>query len=291
MSAWALALRETWARQSCAWLTATALGLASSLALAGLEVLPVHPAPQVFVGAARPIDVHVRNAGREPATVELRARLFQASSATAMRLGDLLWKRMTVLPGQTVLDTVTFDFPAVRAETTFIVQWLDPTDSVLGMTEIRVFPTNLLERLRLLIGDTPLGLMDPDNQLKPPLRRAILPYRDLADTGVDAFTGRLAFVGPCETGYVGRVKLKDGVRALAKRGVGVVWFQSEPPTPSSLRPSFYIVRVGEAGVVVAQASLVFPLADDPEAQLRLIRLAELALQPVPFDLPEPPATP
>jgi len=46
------------------------------------------------------------------------------------------------------------------------------------------------------------------------------------------------------------------------------------------------VRVGDGAVVVAQGDLVSRLAERPEAQLNLIRLAEMALHPEPLDLPE-----
>jgi hypothetical protein len=257
-----------------------------SAAWAQLQILPENTAPMVFAGEARPIAITFRNPSSLSITADLRVRVHQTTSATAVPLYERPWKPLSVLPGQTVLETASLDFPAVRAETRFLVQWLDGTNAVLGRTEVRVFPTNLLARLQTLAGDAPLGVFDPADQLKPLLRKLSVEFQDLAEDGTDKFTGKLAVFGPFASKSQMRASLASDIRALAKRGMAVVWLLPPPALRGPLRPSFHIVRVGDGAVVVAQASLVARLAENPEAQLALLQLAELALHPVSMDLPE-----
>lgn len=253
---------------------------------AQLKILAGVEEQAVFSGNGRQVYLVIRNGGGSTVAANLCLRLYQTSTATAVLMHEEAWKPLQVLPGQTVTETATLDFPAVRAETRFLVHWLDGTNTVLGKTEVRVFPTNLLAGLRTLAGEKPLGLFDPNNQLKPLLRPLDVPFQDLAEDGTDKFAGKLAIFGPFESKRQMRASLAGDIRALAKRGVAVVWLQPSPKRHDPLRPSFYTVRVGDGTVVVAQASLVARLADSPEAQLNLLRLAELALRPVEFDLPD-----
>ena len=253
---------------------------------AQLQVLPEDRPQQVFGGAARQIAVTLRNAAPEPTAAALRTRLYQTSTTTAILFRETAWKPLQVLPGQTITETATLDFPAVRAETRFLVQWLDATNTVLGKTEVRVFPTNLLATLRTLAGESPLGVFDPTDQLKPLLQNCAVPCRDLAEEGTDKFNGTLAIFGPFTAGTQMRSGLANDIRALAKRGVGVIWLQPPQPPHASLQPSFQLVRTPGGAVVVAQHTLVEHLSANPEAQLNLLHLAKLALNPVAFDLPQ-----
>ena len=240
----------------------------------------------VFCGEGRLVRLVIRNRDDNSVGASLRLRLHQTTTATTVLLREAAWKPLQVLPGQTVLETATLDFPPVHAETRFLIQWLDGTNTVLGKTEVRVFPTNLLATLRTLAGESPLGVFDPADQLKPLLRPLEVPFQDLAEDGTDKFVGKLAVFGPFESKQKMRASLSGDIRVLAKRGVAVVWLQPPPAKRAPLRPSFYTVRVGDGTVVVAQASLVAHLSESPEAQLNLLRLAELALRPVAFDLPD-----
>ena len=255
-------------------------------ASAQVQLLPAKEALAIFAGDGRRITVAFHNPGNEMARVELRIRLYQTSTATAVLLSETSWKPLQILPGQTVTETATLAFPAVRAETRCLVQWLDGTNTVLGNTQVRVFPTNQLVHLRTLAGETPVGLFDPNDQLKPLLRALEVPFQDLVEDGTDKFMGKLALFGPFPEKSQMRASLADDIRALAKRGVAVVWLQPPPSQRTPLKPSFYLVRQAGAAIVVAQASLVEGLAGNPEAQLNLLRLAELALKPIAFDLPE-----
>lgn len=257
----------------------------SSAASAQLVVEGGNAVPSVFAGEARQIEITLRNPTSQPVHADLRMRVHQATTATAVLLYERHWKALTVLPGQMVMETAPLDFPALRAETRFLVQWLDGTNPVFGKTEVLVFPTNLLARLLTPAGETPLGVFDPSNKIKPLLRPLELPFQDLTEDGTDKFHGRLAIFGPFELKQQMRASLASDIRALAKRGVAVVWLQPPPSKRDPLRPSFYTVRVGAGAIVVAQHDLVARLAETPEAQLNLLRLAELALRPESFDLP------
>jgi len=258
----------------------------TSGAWAQLQFLPAGAAPMVFAGEARPIAITLRNPSPQSVAANLHVHVHQTTTAIAAPLYERPWKPLTVLPGQTVLETAVLDFPVVRAETRFLVQWLDGTNTVLGRTEVRVFPTNLLARLQALASDSPLGVFDPADQLKPLLQKLAVEFQDLAEDGTDKFTGKLAIFGPFASKAQMRASLAGEIRALTKRGVAVVWLQPPAPERAPLKPSFHLVREGGGAIVVAQSSLVGHLAENPEAQLNLLQFAELALHPIAFDLLE-----
>ena len=151
--------------------------------------MPGKETPRVFAGAARNVPLVWHNDGDKIWTGEISARIFQTSSATAVQLGEVPWKKLSVLPGQTVLESAPLDFPAVKAETKFLVQWIENTNHVLGKTEVLVYPTNLLAELKPLAGDEPPGVFDPQNQLKPLLKRLKLEFSDLENSGLEYFSG------------------------------------------------------------------------------------------------------
>jgi hypothetical protein len=254
---------------------------------AELTVVPDAEPQRLFAGERCKVAVVLHNSGQAAFAGAITAQVFQVTSATAARLHGSPGKALHVLPGQTVVESVSLWLPEVMAETGFLIRWLENTQRVCGTTSVRVFPTNLLASLRPLAGEAPPGVFDPTDQLKPLLRPLDVPFQDLAEDGTDKFTGRLAIFGPFESKQQMRASLANDIRALAKRGVAVVWLQAPPGPHDPLRPSFYTVRVSGGTVVVAQARLVARLAENPEAQLNLLRLAELALRPAPFDLPDP----
>jgi hypothetical protein len=121
----------------------------------------------VFAGQARPITVVWRNISDKTVDTEIRARLYQTTSATAIPLSEKLWKKIEILPGQTVLESAQVDFPEVRAGTVFLIQWLEDTNRVIGKTEVLVYPTNLLKELKPLLGEDIPAVLDPNDELKP----------------------------------------------------------------------------------------------------------------------------
>jgi hypothetical protein len=184
-----------------------------------------------------------------------------------------------------VLESAVLTFPRVKAETPFLVQWRDGAGRVIGVTEVLVYPPDLLKDLGPLAGDEAIGVFDPQNRLKPLLKATAVVYQDLEDTGLKAYSGKLVIVGPFQS----RAQIQEGLsshaKALALKGAGVVWIQPPPEKHQCLRPSFYSVLEGKGAVVVAQAGLVANLTDNPEAHLNLIQLARLALHPEPPRLP------
>ena len=266
------------------WLVAfLLLGTSPSAAQAQLQLLPVPEPKQVFGGDARTITLTWHNASQTTFGQELSARLSQASSATTVPLGTAPWRYLEILPGQTVIESATLNFPAVHAETRFVIQWLAGANRVVGTSELRVYPTNLLKELKALAGEEPLGVLDPQNQLKPLLKAAAVEFSDLEDARVEDYRGKLAIAGPFQNKTQMRNGLLTQLQALAKRGVGVVWLlppqEQKDRRGERLRPSFYTVPEGKGAVVVAQASLTASLSESPPAQLILTQLARLALHP------------
>ena len=153
-------------------------------------------------------------------------------------------------------------------------------------TEMLVYPTNLLAELSALAGNATLGVFDPNDELKPILRTLAIAFQDLVQDGTEKFHGTLAVFGPFASPDQTRAGLGRDIRALAKRGVAVVWLQPPLVTHAPLKPSFYTVRDRVGTVVVGQGDLVSNLKDRPEAQLNLLRLAETALHPTALDLPD-----
>ena len=259
--------------------------LTPSIARAQLQTLPDKEPQRVFAGEGRRITVLFHNPGGSPASADFRTRLYQASSATALLLGEAPWKKLEVLPRQTVLESAPMTFPSVKAETRFLVQWLEGTNRVAGTTEVFVYPPDLLKDLKPLAGEEPLGVMDPQNQLKPLLKAAAVECQDLEDTRLENYHGKLAIIGPFQSKAQMRESLPNRIRALAQRGVAAVWIQPPPEKRQDLKPSFCTVPEGKGAVVVVQARLVANLAQDPQAQLNLLQLARLALHPEPPRLP------
>src|SRR5881394_1688219 len=124
---------------------------------AQLAWVPEEAPQMVFAGEARKIRVTFSNPTDKTVEVQIRTRLFQASSATAMPLGPAQpWKRLQVLPGQKILESASVTFPAVKAGTRILVQWLDEKGKVLGPTEVIVQPPGLLKELKSLVGEESL---------------------------------------------------------------------------------------------------------------------------------------
>jgi hypothetical protein len=231
------------------------------------------------------VQVTFQNRDEKTAEAELHIRLHQTSSATTILLSEKPWKKLQVLPGQTVMESANVNFPAVKAETLFLIQWVEGTNKVLGKTEVLVYPTNLLNELKSLCGDEPLGVFDPQNLLKPLLKAGGAEISDFEDASMEDFHGKLAILGPFQSRTQVREGFTDRVKTLAGKGVALIWIQPPPGKRDPIKPSFYSVPEGRAAVVVVQATEVANLADNPQAQLNLIRFARLALHPEPPSLP------
>jgi hypothetical protein len=268
------------------WLLLAVGGCWPLAALAQLQLLPDRQPQSVFAGTGQTIALVWHNASDKPTETEIHARIIQTSSATAVQIGEVLWKKLAVLPQQTVFESAQLDFPAVKAETKFLIQWLDNTNRVVGKTAVLVYPTNLLAELKPLAGDRALGVFDPLNQLKPLLKNLKLEFTDLENIDLENFSGRLAIIGPFQSPAQMRDGLAKQIQALAKRGAAIVWLQPSPEKRGRLQPSFYVVPEQPAAVVIVQPEMVADLPDNPWSQLNLIYFCKLALNPQPFTLPD-----
>jgi hypothetical protein len=278
---------KIWARAFCITLS-FCVGNSGSIASAQPELVSDAVPQCVFCGQSRNITSVWRNPGETIVGAEIRARIFQTSSATMVQLGETPWKKLRVLPQQTVLESAQLDFPVVKAETKFLVQWLENSNNVIGKTEVLVYPTNLLDELKLLVeeGEKYLGVLDPQKQLKPALTSSAVKFVDLEETALDDFPGKLAVVGPCSSDDPEWNGLANRISKLARNGTPVVWIQSPPKKRDNIQPSFYIVPQGRAVVVVVQPELVVDLQTNPQSQLNLIQFCKLALNPQPPTLPD-----
>lgn len=249
------------------------------------ELVPATEPPRVFGGGSRTVPVRWRNGGDQPTSVALSMRIYQASSATAAPLTKTPWKELNLLPGQTVLESVTLDFPAVNAETEFLVQWLQNNSNVLGVTQVLAYPTNLVRELGVLAGAQPLGLYDPQNQLKPLLRMVNVEYIDLEQQGLEDFVGKLLVVGPFASREQVSGWLSERLWSQARRGAAAVWILPPPQSGEPIKPSFYTVLEGKGAIVVVQAAMIGDLEQNPQAQLNLVEFCRLAVKPQPLHLP------
>jgi hypothetical protein len=137
----------------------------------------------------------------------------------------------------------------------------------------------LLKDLKPLAGDEPLGVFDPQNQLKPLLKAATVEYQDLENSGLEDYPGKLAIIGPFQSKAQIPEEAGNRIKKMAAKGVAVVWMQPPPEKRQALKPSFYTVPEGKGSVVVVQAALIDNLPENPQAQLNLVHFARLALHP------------
>ena len=271
-------------RRVLPWLVLTALWL-TPVAAAPLQLLAGAEPQAVFAGPNQVIPLYWRNTGETANETQIQTRMMQLTSATAACVSEAPWKKLQVLPSQTVLETAALDFPPVQAKTRFLVEWLDDNSNVLGATEVFAYPTNLLAELGILLdhNENMLGVYDPENELKPLLKNLKIGFDDLENTVAENFRGRLAIIGPFGSKLGAKSLVATQIKLLTKNSVAVVWV---PPVKNDalsadekIQPSFYLVPQDQTATVVAQPAMVDNLANNPRAQLNLIYFCKLALQP------------
>jgi hypothetical protein len=269
-------LRATW----------TLLALAFTwpeIAAAQLQLVPSAEPHEVFGGRSQNIPVTFRNDSASQLAVDLRTRLYQTTPAVAAPFGPpLRWKTLQIPPDQTVLELASLDLPTVKAETHFLIQWLDDHDHLLGASELRVYPANLLAELKPMLHGEVLGVLDPLGQLKPILKAQAIEFVDLADSPLDEFTGRLAIIGPFSSSSPMPDGLVNQIKTIARKNTAVVWLQSPHEQDEKLLPSFYSVPENTNSVVMVQPGLVSDPQNNPRAQLNLVALCRLALHQQPL---------
>ena len=256
----------------------------SGMVRAQLEIITNSWPQSVFFPEAKNISVTFHNSDGKNFDGEIRARIFQTSSATAVLLSENPWKQIQVPAGETVLESAALDFPAVKAKTKFLVQWLE-NSNVIGMTPILVYPTNLLQGLQSFLSETNFGVFDPGNQLKPLLKAQGVKFVDLGEIELDDFSGQLAVISPFQSRDQVPDGLENRIETIAKKNVAVVWIQPPQEKPGELQPSFYCVQKSQTAVVVVQPDLISDLPGNPRSQLNLIYFCKLALNPHPPVLP------
>ena len=243
------------------WLQSTLLigMLLSPLLAYGQLVLVSDESPAtVFAGQPSAIRVVFRNTGDAAVETELSTRLYQVAVGVRMPVGDAqLWKKLTVLPQQTVIESFPITVPEVKTPSRFQIEWAG-----LGRTEIAAYPGELLKQFRALAVDQPLAVFDPEAKLRPLLKKAGVEFTDFEIETVDA---RLALVWS-------EKRLPESITARAKKGMAVVWVR-----PQKL-PAFG-VRLEAGTILLVPATQLAGIADSPLAQIQLLRYAELALQP------------
>ena len=260
-----------------------ALGQASAEA-AQLQLVASEP-QAVFAGSNQLVNLCWRNAGNAVNETDIQSRMMQLTSATAVQVGQVPWKKLRVLGGQTVLESATMDFPPVRAKTRFMVEWLDGSSNVLGSTELFAYPTNLLAELGNLTGhdENALGVYDPNNELKPLLKNLQVGFVDLENTVAENFRGKLAIIGAFGSKPGAKSLVTNQIKTLGAHGVAVVWVtpaKSDAISDSdNIRPWFHLVPQNQTATVVVQPAMLDDLAGNPRAQLSLIYFCKLALRP------------
>jgi hypothetical protein len=230
--------------------------------------------------------VRWRNAGGQPIAAELRWRLYQSSSATVAPLQLGPWKHLEILPGQTVLVAAAVDFPSVKEETKFFVQWLTVSNRVFGKSEVLVYPTNLLAELKPLVNQDAFGVLDPAGLIKPSLRKSGVGFLDLGQMALKDFSGRLAIVGPFPSPEKLRAGLALDIQHLARKGVAVVWLPPSPGPNDEITPSFYLVPGGKGTVLVVHPELIANFSENPISQLNFLHCCKLAVHPELPQLPD-----
>jgi hypothetical protein len=263
-----------------------ALAIVWALSSEATEVSPIeieHTQQAVFGGESCRIQTIFRNRTEQPVKLGLSSRLYQASASTLAPIEESKPLRtITIEGGQAIIETIGVKLPAVRSETTFVLQW-HSEERKLGRTVIHVFPTNLLEQSPLLSAPQSVGLLDPDGHFRGAFPSNTVRLLKSVDD-FPSFDGSLLIVAPAQKQEAQATK--ERVVSCAKRGAGVIWIQ--PPTAHEVigLPSSYVVNVGDSHVVMAQASTVTNFAQSPRAQLTMIRLAELATGRRKLDLPK-----
>jgi len=242
-----------------------------------LEFLAPEGPQVVFAGSQQTIQVIVRNPTTQILDEEIFLRLYQTSSATRMPVGDgQSWKKLRVLPGQTVMDATILVFPAIKTGTGFQVQWSAVDGRTLGHLDVMVYPEDLLGKLKSLAGQEPVGLVDGGGQLAALLKKWKVDFTDLrGDDLREGFKGRL-ILAVFSSKEEMTESLRETLIGQAKRGAAVVWIQ-----PTTVASAVHVYHLERGAIVAAPLSSIAGLKDSPSAQLNLLRSAELALQPDP----------
>jgi hypothetical protein len=249
---------------------------------AQLEVIPTAAPQVVFAGVASTIEVTIRNRGSVALDSEFSTRLFQVSSATRLPVGgSQVWKRLQILPEQTILESVPVHLPDVRAITQFQVQML-AADKPAGQCTVVGCPRDLIRQLVDITGAKHIAVLDSDRKLRPLLDKAGAASIDLTSPGGDSGAQyALAILGPFARRESVPPDFTTRANDLVKRNIAVVallppgtlgGFDSTAPLHMILPPPG-----GQKPAMVWSETGAEPIENSARAQLALFRLSELAL--------------
>lgn len=246
---------------------------ASSILAAEVRMLTVAPTAG-FGGGRVGLNVAFENLTDQRKELDVRTQILQASSSTVAPWGPpAAWKRLSLLPHQTIAEQAMLDFPAVRADTRFLVRFT-VDDTPLGTAEVWVYPTNLLAALTTLLEGEPLLLVDAPAALHDALVAAKVDCAATTDPPISQ-RSRIALVGT-PSGAVQGTAGTDVVWNLANAKTGVIWLRTVSASEAAIQPAYQAFKVSGTAVVVAHLHSLTNLAADPWAQLRLVRMARLA---------------
>jgi hypothetical protein len=287
MNAWLAGLGAEGRRAVLSWLSQTGvctnirpqilavfLGCIPISTVADITVLRESETPWVYAAPGQSLRVTIQNSDPSEYQGELRYRLLQGSHTVAAPVASGTAKTLRLLAGQTSIETLAIDIPPVNAPSSFFVQWLKETKPI-GITMLVAFPTNCLERLKALAGESPLGVWDRDGQIQPLLAGHAVPFYELDKEGWEGFAGKMVLINAGKR----TPELTEHVVAAQKRGIAMVLIIKDAgDKPGDLTPDFTVQTAGNAKRVTVRASFLTDWSR-PQTQIRLLRLAELASPP------------
>jgi hypothetical protein len=248
-------------------LLAFLLAVAPKLSAAQLTVVPAQDV-FLFAGAKGNIPVTVQNAGEEAITQELSYRIYQASSAILVPLGEKAPIPQQSFPSLASLTiALPFTPPEVRAITPFILKvYLNDTE--IGALNITVVPPKVFNRLKEL-NLKQILLYEPAPWLRPLLDENGVEITDEPSPDVNLQIVHLPNPD-AEMSWRDRAS-SNSVPTLFITGRGVSGAEKLLPTKS--------VPKNDRRAVVLQDWFIPDLQDNPLSQLRLLRAIQLACKP------------
>ena len=188
----------------------------------------------VFGGKPQTFEVRVQrpsSAGAAPVSERtefaISFRLFQEASGVAAPLGPArAWKRLSLLPGQTLIEKVSVEFPAVKQVSNGLVRWETEDESGLGSTRVRVVPADLITELKTLTGGDSVGVVESSAAMAGLLERAGLAVEDLTDLPQRP-EAQVILVMPGELAETRPELLARRMGSWIELGRTVVWFKSD----------------------------------------------------------------
>jgi hypothetical protein len=257
---------------------------------AQIEFLPATAPQAIFGGQPSTIGVTLCNRGAETAQSEFSTRLLQVSSATVMPVSQPQpWKRIQVLAGQTLVESVPVRLPEVRTKMLFRLAILAGGKPIAHYPVVAC-PPDLLKQMASLGGAKRVGIFDPEGKLRPALDHAGAPFVAL-EINEDRASEEcaLAIFGPFASRDKVPAELAARATELAKRNVAVIALLPSGALSgvdqSGISECVTVLRGGSRGSVIVCEGGAKEFDGSAGAQLALFRMAELALglQPLPWE--------